>query len=368
MNKEIDKILNFGVIGCGAIAQTVHIPLLFQNPFINIGAICDSRINLVKKIAKKYNIRNYYSNYDRLIAENHFDAIIICTNSDSHVPIAIDVMKKGINVLIEKPAAMTKDDALALKKTSKSHKVFYSAGYMWRYDAGVTIAQNIFIEKRHGKTIYFEAGGEEGGNGWAAGALSDIIHSEEKLELSPSRRPDYCNDSDLNWAFEILVDTGIHIINLIRSFIGMPRSILCSNIYEFKHHTEQTRNIRIMSIFNYNDFNLYFNCSWVPLDYIEKGLKIYGDRGNINVKLAPPLHQKTAASVEYFDVISNVRHFYHAPWIWSYQKQLESFIKNLSNKNKRNDIGRFDDIFEDIQIIDAIMRSFIEKKEISFKK
>jgi len=100
------KKYNIGIIGAGMIAEH-HIESFIKSQRAQISWVVDLNENILKKVAKKYAIRNTTVNYTDVLNDEHVDAVVICTPPKIHKTIFIDAVKAGKHVLVEKPAAMS---------------------------------------------------------------------------------------------------------------------------------------------------------------------------------------------------------------------------------------------------------------------
>ena len=104
--------MRYAIIGCGRIAR-FHIMAAKENN-IEIIALCDINIKKAQKYIEDYNLSpqtKIYSDYRKMLTKEDIEFVSIATESDKHAPIAIDVINYGINVLIEKPVALSIKDA-----------------------------------------------------------------------------------------------------------------------------------------------------------------------------------------------------------------------------------------------------------------
>ncbi|KKS52321.1 MAG: Oxidoreductase domain protein [Candidatus Magasanikbacteria bacterium GW2011_GWD2_43_18] len=105
------KSLRIGLIGCGRIAST-YIHAVHAVTHATIVALCDTdqaRMDaLVHTIDGSVRM---YTDYQALLQDDTVDVIAICTPPASHRQIAIDSMKAGKDVIVEKPLAMKFSDA-----------------------------------------------------------------------------------------------------------------------------------------------------------------------------------------------------------------------------------------------------------------
>lgn len=116
--------LNFAVIGCGRIAprHAQALQSLEHSHNLKLVAACDVIESRVANYAQTYNC-TAYSNYHALIEDPDIHIVNICVPSGLHTQIGIDAAKAGKHVLVEKPIALTLNDADALIETCEKEGV-----------------------------------------------------------------------------------------------------------------------------------------------------------------------------------------------------------------------------------------------------
>ncbi|KAK4954142.1 hypothetical protein LTR10_007570 [Elasticomyces elasticus] len=136
---ETREIVNIGLIGCGEIAQVVHIPTLnFMNAWFRITYLCDVSAGALAHCAAKipgHNAVKTTRDPAELCASSEVDAVIIANSNEYHALHAIMALKQHKHVLVEKPMAMNKSDVDAIIKEEKISKGSLMVGYMRRYAA-----------------------------------------------------------------------------------------------------------------------------------------------------------------------------------------------------------------------------------------
>jgi predicted dehydrogenase len=103
--------LRVGLLGVGAIAQVVHLPVLAQKENVELVAVCDVDEPRARAIADRFGIPNVFRDDDAVFRSDDVDAIIICSPSHLHESQAIAGLQGGKHVLVEKPLALTADAA-----------------------------------------------------------------------------------------------------------------------------------------------------------------------------------------------------------------------------------------------------------------
>jgi predicted dehydrogenase len=104
--KEADK-LRVGLLGVGAIAQVVHLPVLSRMDSVDLVAVGDADRPRANAIAARFGIPNVFGSDDAAFRSDMLDAIVICTPSHLHEEQAIAALQAGKHVLVEKPLAFS---------------------------------------------------------------------------------------------------------------------------------------------------------------------------------------------------------------------------------------------------------------------
>ena len=111
--------INIGVIGTGRIARDHDMPGVWKYDDVRITAVCDLDANRLaeaksyvedyysKKFGKAYNAVQTYEHYEELLSDKDIDAVVVCTPDHWHAKIAIDAVRAGKDVYLEKPTSLT---------------------------------------------------------------------------------------------------------------------------------------------------------------------------------------------------------------------------------------------------------------------
>lgn len=123
------------VIGVGSMGRN-HARVLMDIPDIQVMGIADKNIINARMVADKYGLP-VYEDHNRLFDECSPDAVIIAVPTTLHKEIAIDAIKRGIHVLIEKPIASTTDEAEEIIKMADQNRVIVAVGHIERFNPAV---------------------------------------------------------------------------------------------------------------------------------------------------------------------------------------------------------------------------------------
>lgn len=163
--KTIDASKKFrvGIIGTGWIAEN-HIQSYLKQPDVEIVAGADLIPGKAAAFFERFGVQgvktDYASHKEMLDDESlHLDAVSICTYNRQHAAPAIYALKKGINVLLEKPMCVTLDEAVEICKAEKESGKVLSIGFQPRLDANMKMIKRIVESGELGQVYYIQTGG-----------------------------------------------------------------------------------------------------------------------------------------------------------------------------------------------------------------
>jgi predicted dehydrogenase len=132
-----------GVIGCGEIAQIMHLPFLTElRDLFEVRAVCDISPRLAETVGDLFHVPYRYTDYAELLARSDVDAVAVLTLD--HAPVALAAAEAGKHILVEKPLCFTLEEGRAMIAAAEQRGVTLMVGYMKRYDPGYEYAQSIF--------------------------------------------------------------------------------------------------------------------------------------------------------------------------------------------------------------------------------
>lgn len=126
------KKFRIGLIGCGAIYK-MHAGAICESDNLEIAAICDIDFEKAEKEAEKHSCLAF-SDYKKMIEECELDSVHILTPHYLHAEMAIYALKHGVNVLTEKPMAISYSDAAEMVNTAKETKKTLGVVFQNRYN------------------------------------------------------------------------------------------------------------------------------------------------------------------------------------------------------------------------------------------
>lgn len=102
--------ISFAIVGCGHIANK-HIEAIRNIPNAELIAVCDTNPTRLNEYTEQHGVRGYLSLDDMLEQEAKLDVVSICTPSGLHAPLAVQAAAAKKHIIVEKPIALTLEDA-----------------------------------------------------------------------------------------------------------------------------------------------------------------------------------------------------------------------------------------------------------------
>ena len=226
-------MLKVGLVGVGAISGS-HIPTWLNNENTQLVAICDIREEQMEQYAEI----KHYSSYDEMLENEELDIVDICVPTFLHVEFSLKALKKGINVLCEKPVSLKNDDATMLYEVAKQNNVKFMVAQVLRFWNEYVVLKELYENKKYGKLL-----------------------SGSMIRLSA--RPKWSWD---NWYTDekrsglVPFDLHIHDIYFMVFAFGKPK-----NVTSYRSNTPTQDYIN--AVYNFGDFSICSEASWYASPY-----------------------------------------------------------------------------------------------------
>ena len=134
--------LRVGVIGCGAIAQIMHLPHLRElDERFALVALCDAAPETLAAVGDFCGVAARFTDYRALLVQD-LDAVLVLT-AGSHAEATLAALRAGKYVFVEKPLAYTVREADAVVAAAAETGLTVMVGYMKRYDPAYRHAREL---------------------------------------------------------------------------------------------------------------------------------------------------------------------------------------------------------------------------------
>ena len=329
--------IKIAIIGTGYIAD-YHARGLQSIPEVEIAFSVDTQLEAAEKFAARYNIKEVVTDPMSIVQREDLDAVVIGIPNKFHAPYALEFMKNGKDVFLEKPMAMNSAEGKELESAINSTNQLLMVGHMWRFDAEVNFIKKVVDSGKLGKIIKTKGYGIHenwGPSGWFT-----------KKELAGGGA---------------LADMGVHAIDTIRYILGDPKPVeVYAKIGTYFGDYDVDDSGIIMITWD-NGTTSIIESGWMHphMDMPEAGTQIYGTEGYGTV-LPTSLKFKIEDFTGTFNAPMPEKTEHCDQSI--YTKQMEHFIECI--KNRKTPSPGFNEGQAVLNIVDAAYLSSIEGRVV----
>lgn len=136
MSDITGRPVNIAMIGCGRISAS-HLDAIAARPQdARVVAVVDRDPGLAAKAAAPF-AAPVFATLDEVLALPQVDAVLLATPNHLHAEQAMAALRAGKHVLVEKPAAETGEDALALAREAEARGLVLAVGHTFRHNEAV---------------------------------------------------------------------------------------------------------------------------------------------------------------------------------------------------------------------------------------
>lgn len=146
-------MLNFAMVGCGRIAKR-HSELLGlqQIDGARLVAVCDIDEAKAKSIAERFSVP-HYTDMHQMMQGQDIDAVVVLTESGNHARDVVALARHGKHIIVEKPMALTLDDADAMIQACDEAGVKLFVVKQNRFNVPVVKLREALEQGRFGKLV-----------------------------------------------------------------------------------------------------------------------------------------------------------------------------------------------------------------------
>jgi predicted dehydrogenase len=187
--------LGVGIVGLGSLGLK-RATALQETQGGKLIAVADLQSPQTELVAARFGVAALST--EELFQSNGIDVVVICTPNSSHAKLSVAALKAGKHVLCEKPIACTTDEALQIALAAKQSNRSFKVGSNHRYFRSIRAAYELVRSNAIGDVLTM---------------FCRIGHDGERI-----RNTWYWDSGQSGGG--ALVDTGYHLIDLCRWFMG----------------------------------------------------------------------------------------------------------------------------------------------------
>jgi UDP-N-acetylglucosamine 3-dehydrogenase len=143
------------VIGVGAMGRN-HARVYWEMGGVELVGVADVNAELAEAVARRYSTHGY-DDYRRLLDEQEPHAVTVAVPTDDHLAIALEVLQRGIHLLIEKPIAFTVDEGRQIVAAAEAAGALLTVGHIERFNPAVVALKEHLAEGQLGRVFQLDA-------------------------------------------------------------------------------------------------------------------------------------------------------------------------------------------------------------------
>jgi predicted dehydrogenase len=244
----VEKPLRVAVIGCGAIAQMMHLPTLAERPdLFEIAGLADIDRATLDAVAARYHVQRRTTDFRELLASPDVDAVLVLA-SGSHRKFVLPALEVGKHLFVEKPLGFSVAETEQIANAARRGGRVLMVGYHKRFDPAY---QRLRDEVRRLRNLRY--------------VDVTVLHPDEEAyrkhhALLPHRTPAALTEAEMDalalkdastdemrplldatvgsqapaavrLALFVLLTSLIHDINALRGVIGEPEEVLFAHTW-----------------------------------------------------------------------------------------------------------------------------------------
>lgn len=188
--------LKLGLVGCGRIAQAVHVESLKRLPGVELVAHADPDPERRDEISRRVPASRPYAGFEDLLDSKHVQAVLICCPNALHAKAAINALVRGKHIYLEKPLANTVAEAQAILKVWQQSGMVGMIGLNSRFHSLYPAALQAL----------------------ASGQIGDVVCARTVLTVATGDLPAWKQRRGTGGG--VLLDLAVHHFDLIRFLFG----------------------------------------------------------------------------------------------------------------------------------------------------
>ena len=256
--------MKYGLIGCGRISPN-HLEAAINNNLEIVG-ICDivpeNMDNLLNKLNIELDKYKKYTDYKEMLENEKPELVAIATESGKHAQIALDCLDAGCNVIIEKPIALSLEDADKIIEKAKEKDLVVCANHQNRFNKSIQKIRQAVESGEFGKMLYGTA------------------------HIRWNRGQDYYTQAPWRgtWAQDggALMNQCIHNIDLLRWMMGDEIDEVCAYTDNLNHDYIEAEDLGMAIVkFKNGSYGIIEGTTDIYPKNLEETLYLFGQKGTV---------------------------------------------------------------------------------------
>lgn len=357
--------LKLGYVGCGFMAQKVHIPNILLLGDCELAAVAELRPKLGRKVQERFRIPRLYAGHLELARDKDIAAACVSGHFYAQAEIAIDLLRAGKDVFMEKPMAVSLEQAERMLDAEKRSGRRIMVAYMKRYDAGNVAVKGLIDRARAsgemGRITYVRNHGFCGD--WTAGLDTPFDTTDEPYPETQARYPSWLPPRHIGGYLGYLQQY-THNVNLVRWFLDAGGDVPGAGVKVKAVELDPKGGVAGVVVLEVAGVRTVIESGGVPYHGWEEHTQLYFEGGWIRTEAPPLLLRNVPATVEVYRGSTADKLLTHtfpaASREWSYKAEMRHFVECVRTGAPFRSPAS--DTIEDVRTFEAIYRRHVEQQ------
>ncbi len=350
--------LRMGYVGCGFMAQHVHLPHFATLEGCRLVALAEARPRLARQVADRYGIPTVYPSHRDLAADPSIEAVGVSAGFAQQGEIAADLLRAGKHVFMEKPMAVSMAQGERMLAAARAGKARLMVAYMKRYDPGNVLARDTIARwtasGERGNLLYARSHGFCGD--WTAGLdRSRLIVTDEPLAPAPYRAqvPAWLPE-EMAGRYIAYLQQYTHNVNLLRYLLDAGDNVRVRSV---DLDADGMTGVVVLDLAGVRGI---VESGSLAYHYWDEHTQVYFEKGWVHAWAPPFFVKPSQARVECYEGGSQPT--YHYPiaqpaQAWPYQEEAAFFVQALRSGEPFRSSG--EDALTDVRLFEEIYRQYL---------
>lgn len=296
----MDRI-RVGIVGCGEVAQIIHLPSLYQlADQFEVTALCDVSAQVLNSVGDHWGVAQRYPEYRDLIQASNVDAVLVANPHVYHTEVTLAAIAAGKHVLVEKPMSISLQEADQVISAQREAGVTVQVGYMRRYAPAFQEAcRQVQTLGQIGMARVHDV---IGANALIINQTSRVIRGNDipdKLKAEANERQQQQIEEafgqnvppGVQRAYMLMLGLSSHDTSAMRELLGMPERVLYATWREeaaIHEPTGKPGRRYMTAAFDYGNFVCQFETGIDNIPRFDGHIQVFGSNKVLKIQYDTP--------------------------------------------------------------------------------
>ncbi|MEO6193379.1 MAG: Gfo/Idh/MocA family oxidoreductase [Thermoanaerobaculia bacterium] len=154
MTKPNTSKVRLAVVGCGAVAQIHHLPAIAASNRVEAAVLVDADEKRARALAERFGVPEVATDFKGLPGK--VEAAVVALPNSLHAPVSIDLLRRGVHVLVEKPMAMNVRECDEMIDAARTGRAVLAVGLDFRFFDASLFVRNLLRDGLIGEIRGFD--------------------------------------------------------------------------------------------------------------------------------------------------------------------------------------------------------------------